>query len=32
MAVKVGAGALTIEDVVRVARQGEKIELSSEAV
>ncbi len=32
MAVKVGAGPLTIEDVVKVARYGEKVELAEEAV
>ncbi|PIU19643.1 MAG: phenylalanine ammonia-lyase [Elusimicrobia bacterium CG08_land_8_20_14_0_20_59_10] len=32
MAIKVGAGALTIEDVVKVARHCEKVELAAEAV
>ena len=32
MAIKVGAGPLTIEDVVKVARHGEKVELAPEAV
>jgi len=32
MAIKVGGRSLTIEDVVRVARQGEKVELSTEAL
>lgn len=32
MAVKVGSGPLTIEDVVKVARFGEKVELAGEAV
>jgi histidine ammonia-lyase len=32
MAIKVGAGSLTIEDVVKVARHGEKIELAEEAL
>ena len=32
MAIKIGARPLTIEDVVRVARHGEPIELAAEAV
>ncbi|HAH06726.1 MAG TPA: phenylalanine ammonia-lyase, partial [Elusimicrobia bacterium] len=32
MAIKVGAGALTIENVVDVARHGEKVELAPDAV
>ena len=32
MAIKVGAGSLTIEDVVKVARQEEKIELRRSCV
>ena len=32
MAIKIGGDSLTIEDVVRVARHGEKVELTPEAV
>ncbi|MCX5794395.1 MAG: aromatic amino acid ammonia-lyase [Elusimicrobia bacterium] len=32
MAIKIGSRSLTIEDVVRVARHGEPVELSAEAV